>query len=68
MQREMNKTMYIFSLVAVLFLPLTFLTGLFGVDVGCIPGSATPLGFVIFCAAMLALTFVLIYVLKNSFI
>ncbi len=65
MQRQMNKSMYIFSLVAVLFLPLTFLTGLFGINVGGIPGSQTPWGFAIFCLLLGAFTTSLLYIFRK---
>ena len=35
---EMNKRSYIFTLVATVFLPLGFLTGLMGINVGGMPG------------------------------
>jgi len=65
MQGRMTKTMYIFSLVAVLFLPMTFLTGLFGINVGGIPGSNEPLAFTIFCASMVLLVSLTIYVFRK---
>jgi len=42
---QMNNRMYMLSLVAAVFLPLGFLTGLLGVNVGGIPGSDNPFGF-----------------------
>lgn len=65
MQGQMNKSMYIFSLVAVLFLPLTFLTGLFGINVGGIPGSETKLGFALFCLGAVILTALLLYIFRR---
>lgn len=35
----MNRTMYILSIVAAVFLPLSLLTGLLGINVGGIPGA-----------------------------
>ncbi|MBC7959196.1 MAG: zinc transporter ZntB, partial [Vallitaleaceae bacterium] len=46
---QMNKTMYTMTMVATIFLPLTFLTGLLGINVGGIPGSDNPIAFVIVC-------------------
>jgi len=37
--------MYILSIVAAIFLPLSFVTGLLGVNVGGIPGAENPYGF-----------------------
>jgi len=42
---QMNSRMYVLSLVAALFLPLGFLTGLLGINVGGIPLADDPMGF-----------------------
>ena len=42
---QMNARMYVLSVVAAIFLPLGFLTGLFGVNVGGIPLAEEPWGF-----------------------
>lgn len=42
---QMNLRMYVLSLVAGIFLPLGFLTGLLGINVGGIPGAESPWGF-----------------------
>ena len=60
-----NRAMYMFSLVAVIFLPLTFLTGLFGINVGGIPGSDAPFAFAIFSTIMLAIAFGLVWFFKR---
>lgn len=46
---NMNQRMYLLSLVAAIFLPLGFLTGLLGVNVGGIPGADNKMAFFIFC-------------------
>jgi len=53
---QLNQRMYVLSIVAALFLPLGFLTGLLGVNVGGIPGAENPYGFVIFSAILIVLT------------
>jgi zinc transporter len=45
LDEQMNSRMYVLSLVAGLFLPLGFLTGLLGINVGGIPLADNPLGF-----------------------
>ena len=35
---EMNRNMMVLSVVAAIFLPLGFITGLFGINVGGMPG------------------------------
>ncbi|MDH3352122.1 MAG: zinc transporter ZntB [Gammaproteobacteria bacterium] len=44
--QEQNTRMYVLSVVAAVFLPLTFVTGLLGMNVGGLPGLESPLGFV----------------------
>ena len=42
---RMNRNTYALSVVAAVFLPLGFLTGLLGINVGGLPGSDTPWAF-----------------------
>lgn len=42
---EMNRNMMVLSVVAAIFLPLGFLTGLFGINVGGMPGVEDPAAF-----------------------
>ena len=44
--------MYVLSVVAAVFLPLTFGTGLLGMNVGGLPGLESQLGFVWSVVAM----------------
>ena len=50
---RMNQNMYVLSIISLVFLPLGFLTGLFGINVGGMPmvtdggGALAPLGFAI---------------------
>jgi zinc transporter len=48
MSDALNKRMYVLSLIAAIFLPLGFLTGLLGINVGGIPGADNPMAFTIF--------------------
>ena len=43
--QEQNARMYVLSVVAAIFLPLTFVTGLLGMNVGGLPGLESPRGF-----------------------
>jgi len=45
---QMNTRMYVLSVVAAIFLPLGFLTGLLGINVGGIPGTDNPWAFLMF--------------------
>jgi len=49
LSETLNQRTYILSVAAALFLPLGFLTGLLGINVGGIPGADSPWGFLIFC-------------------
>lgn len=50
---QMNRTMYILSIVGSIFLPLGFLTGLFGINIGGMPGTDSSSAFWIFSLIML---------------
>ncbi|XOV82713.1 MAG: zinc transporter ZntB [bacterium] len=52
---QQNARMYVLSLVAAIFLPLSFLTGVFGMNVMGLPGVEDPQGFVYVSAGMLVL-------------
>jgi zinc transporter len=49
LSEQMDTRMYVLSIVAAIFLPLGFLTGLLGINVGGIPGAEYKAGFAIFC-------------------
>ena len=54
---QMNTRMYVLSLIAGLFLPLGFLTGLLGINVGGIPLAENSWGF---AAILVLLVFLLV--------
>lgn len=54
LSEQMNRTMYVLTIVATVFLPLGFVTGLLGVNVGGIPGTDTPWAFGTLCLILLA--------------
>ena len=56
---QMNRTMYILSIVAGIFLPLGLLTGLLGINVGGMPGVDSEWAFIVVCV-VLVLTGVLL--------
>jgi zinc transporter len=55
---------YVLSVAAAIFLPLGFITGLFGVNVGGMPGTDHPWAFALLCLGMLVLAVVMFLVLK----
>jgi zinc transporter len=48
---RLNRNMFVMSMASVIFLPLGFMTGLFGVNVAGMPGVDNPYAFYILCAA-----------------
>lgn len=55
-----NTRMYVLSVVAAIFLPLTFVTGLLGMNVGGLPGIESPRGFIIALVIMVATSAVML--------
>ncbi len=66
---QMNSRMYVLSIVAALFLPLGFLTGMFGINVGGIPFADDPMGFIeiSLLLTVVVITQVVIFRFKNWF-
>ena len=62
---KLNNLAYVFSVVATIFLPLGFLTGLLGINIGGIPGVEHPYAFWIFTALCVVLGGGLIVVFKK---
>ncbi|MBK1664024.1 zinc transporter ZntB [Rhodospirillum rubrum] len=54
-QQRMNRAIYKMTLLAGIFLPLTFVTGLLGVNLGGLPGAQSPFGFWILVGLLIAL-------------
>jgi zinc transporter len=52
--QEQNTRMYVLSVVAAVFLPLTFVTGILGMNVGGLPGLESPDGFLWSVVVMVA--------------
>ena len=50
--QQQNDRMYVLSIVAVIFLPISFVTGLFGMNVAGLPGLETPSAFFYVAMAM----------------
>jgi zinc transporter len=49
MSESMNRHMYLLSIIAGIFLPLGFITGLLGINVGGMPGVENSMAFWITC-------------------
>lgn len=64
LSEQMNKRMYVLSLVAAIFLPLGFLTGLLGINVAGIPGAENGSAFFIFSFTLIAIVVVQIIIFR----
>ena len=54
LSEQMDRRMYLLPIVTALFLPLGFLTGLLGINVGGIPGTDKNHAFTIISLGLLA--------------
>ena len=66
LSEQMNKTMYILSIVAAIFLPLGLITGLLGVNVGGIPGTENQYGFAAVTIALVIFAYIQYLVFKRK--
>jgi zinc transporter len=62
---KLNKNMYILSVIAAIFLPLGFLTGLLGINIGGIPGADNHEAFWIFCAILVCAVGFQVFIFKK---
>lgn len=62
---RMNKNMYVLSVIAAIFLPLGFLTGLLGINVGGIPGAENQDSFYIFCGILITIVIIQVALFKK---
>jgi len=67
--QEQNARMYVLSIVAAVFLPISFVTGLFGMNVAGLPGLEAPAAFALVagCMAAIAGGILLYFKLKKWF-
>ena len=63
---EQNRRLYALSLITALFLPLGFVTGLLGINVGGMPGAEDSLGFPIVVGILGALFFIELVILRRA--
>ncbi len=62
---QLNRNMYTLSLVAGLFLPLGFLTGLLGINVGGMPGVHSDRAFVVVCVLLAGIAVVVVLLFRR---
>ncbi len=63
---QMNSRMYVLSIVAAIFLPLGFLTGLLGINVGGIPGSSNNSAFGLFIVFLVIVVVFQVWLFKKN--
>lgn len=64
LSERLNRNIYLLSVVSAVFLPLAFLTGLFGINLAGIPGAENPSAFWVFSGVLLAVLVVQVAVLR----
>lgn len=63
---RLNEIMKALTIVSTVFLPLSFITGAFGMNFLHIPGAASPIGFYVTCSLLVLLgVFMLVYFKKR---
>ena len=62
---QMNRTMYLLTVVAAVLLPPSLLTGLLGVNVGGMPGVDNPMSFAVVVVLIIAIAIVEVAVLRH---
>ncbi|HQU15160.1 MAG: zinc transporter ZntB [Chromatiales bacterium 21-64-14] len=63
---QVERRMYVLSLAAAVFLPLGFVTGLLGVNVGGLPGAQYSQGFAIVCVLLAAIFGLQLWTLRRK--
>lgn len=65
LSEKINRTLYLLAILSAIFLPLTFLTGLLGVNIGGMPGVKSDSAFWLFTAFMIAILVVEVILLRR---
>ena len=60
-----NRTLYVLAVISGIFLPFGFVTGLFGINVGGIPGTENASGFFVFCGILVGIAIAEIVIFKR---
>ncbi len=63
---RLNANMYLLSVVASIFLPLGFITGLFGINVGGMPGVDSDSAFTVVTVSLVVLVLIQIWVFRKK--
>lgn len=66
LSEQLNQRMYVLSIISAIFLPLGFLTGLLGVNVGGIPGAQNSFSFSIFTISLVFIVAIQLYIFRKK--
>ena len=62
--QEQNARVYVLSIVAAIFLPITFITGIFGMNVAGLPGIENPVAFWLVAGVMTSISVGVVILLR----
>lgn len=63
---QLGRRLYFITMLTAVFMPLSFLAGLLGVNLGGIPGNQNPAGFAIFVGLLLAVALIEIAIFRRA--
>ncbi len=66
LNEQMNLRMYVLSVISAIFLPIGFLTGLLGINIGGIPGAENKNAFVIFIVFLIIIVSIQLYIFRKK--
>jgi zinc transporter len=66
LNEKINRNMFKLSMIAIIFMPLTFITSLFGMNFAKIPWAENPNGFYIACFLMVIITIIQLFFFKRK--
>ncbi|WP_045860845.1 zinc transporter ZntB [Teredinibacter purpureus] len=61
---QLNRNLYVLSVITAVFLPLGFLTGLFGINIGGMPGVDNNIAFSYFVASLVTVVIIQVILFK----
>ena len=64
-QERLNRNLYLLSILSAIFLPLGFLTGLMGINLGGMPGAENPWAFWIFTGMLAGVAALQVWILRR---
>jgi zinc transporter len=66
LQETVNQNLYMLSIVTTIFLPITLVTGVFGMNVGGVPWTQEPVGFWLAILTMVATLSITLFLLRRQ--